>query len=213
MAIEHVSDVSPLRLYAGSLLSVIIKTQRLLLRAPVLGDAARISLLAGDHDVASVTGTIPHPYSEAMAAEWIRGLHAGEEGVAFAIDLSGGLIGCVGYRVHGETHAEMGYWIGKPFWGMGYATEASRALILHAFEKEGFAYLTAGHFRENPASARVITKLGFEPSGEVLRDCAARAGKARCLTYRLSRDRALAVLRPDLEESPMASVRSSPDRK
>ena len=70
--------------------------------------------------------------------------------------------------------------------GLGYATEAARAIILHAFQKEAFDYLTAGHFRENPASARVIAKLGFERSGEVLRDCAATGGKARCITYRLT---------------------------
>ena len=87
----------------------------------------------------------------------------------------------------------MGYWIGKPYWGMGYATEAARALILYAFAKERFDYLTVGHFKENPASARVIAKLGFEPSGEMLRDCAARNNKARCLTYRLTRERALAI--------------------
>lgn len=168
-----------------------LKTERLLLRAPVLADAASISLLAGDYEVASMTGTIPHPYSEEMAVDWIQSLHAGEEGVAFAIDLAGALIGCVGYRATDKSHAEMGYWIGKPYWGMGYATEAAQALILYAFQKEKFAYLTVGHFKENPASARVIAKLGFKPSGEVLRDCAARGNKARCLTYRLSRERAL----------------------
>jgi len=104
----------------------------------------------------------------------------------------GALIGCVGYRAHDKAHAEMGYWIGKPYWGLGYATEAARAIILHAFQKEAFGYLTVGHFRENPASARVIAKLGFERSGELLRDCAATGSKARCLTYRLTRDRALA---------------------
>jgi [ribosomal protein S5]-alanine N-acetyltransferase len=173
---------------------VSIKTDRLSLRAPALADAARISLLAGDYDVASMTGTIPHPYSEAMASQWIAGLHAGEEGVAFAIDRLGSLIGCVGYRARDKTHAEMGYWIGKPYWGLGYATEAARALILYAFAQENFDYLLGGHFKENPASARVIAKLGFEPSGELLRDCAASGLKARCLTYRLSRDRALALL-------------------
>ena len=171
-----------------------IRTQRLLLRAPVLADAASISLLAGDYEVASMTGTIPHPYSEEMAVDWIQSLHAGEEGVAFAIDRAGALIGCVGYRATDKIHAEMGYWIGKPYWGMGYATEAAQALILYAFQKENIAYLTVGHFEENPASARVIAKLGFEPSGEVLRDCAARGNKARCLTYRLYRERALAVV-------------------
>jgi ribosomal-protein-alanine N-acetyltransferase len=183
---------------------VAIRTERLLLRAPVLADAASISLLAGDYEVASMTGTIPHPYSEEMAVDWIQSLQAGEEGVAFAIDRAGALIGCVGYRATEKTHAEMGYWIGKPYWGMGYATEAARALILHAFAKERFDYLTVGHFKENPASARVIAKLGFEPSGEVLRDCAARNNKARCLTYRLTRERALAFLRPGQEALPFS---------
>ena len=124
-----------------------------------------ISLLAGDYDVASMTGTIPHPYSEQMAAEWISSALAGEEGVVFAIERSGALIGCTGYRAFGGDHAELGYWIGKPYWGMGYATEAVRALILHAFETGGFAYLTAGHFSDNPASARIIAKFGFAPRG------------------------------------------------
>jgi ribosomal-protein-alanine N-acetyltransferase len=183
------------------LAAVIIRTERLLLRAPAIADAARISLLAGDFEVASMTGTIPHPYSEEMAADWIRSHQDGEEGVAFAIDLGGDLIGCVGYRAYDAVHAEMGYWLGKPYWGFGFATEAARALIRHVFQTEGFDYLTCGHFRENPASARVIAKLGFEPSGEVLRDCAARGNKSRCVTYRLTRERALAPVPPDLPET------------
>ena len=179
--------------------AVAIRTERLLLRAPALSDARAIAELAGDYEVASMTGTIPHPYDVDMAVDWIESLDAGEEGVAFAIDLGGDLIGCVGYRATEQDHAEMGYWIGKPYWGRGYATEAARALIRYAFERERFDYLTVGHFKENPASARVIAKLGFEPSGEMLRDCAASNNKARCLTYRLTRERALANLRPDLE--------------
>jgi RimJ/RimL family protein N-acetyltransferase len=162
------------------------------LREPLLSDAARIGLLAGDFDVASMTGTIPHPYSEQMAAEWIGSALAGDEGVVFAIVRSGALIGCTGYRAFGEDHAELGYWIGKPYWGMGYATEAVRALILHAFETGGFDYLTVGHFSDNPASARIIAKFGFAPLGKELRDCAARGARAHCLTYRLDRDSALA---------------------
>lgn len=174
--------------------AVVIRTERLLLRAPALSDARAIAELAGDYEVASMTGTIPHPYDRDMAVDWIESLDAGEEGVAFAIDLGGDLIGCVGYRATEQDHAEMGYWIGKPYWGRGYATEAARALIRYAFERERFDYLTVGHFKENPASARVIAKLGFEPSGEVLRDCAARKARSRCLTYRLYRDKALAGL-------------------
>jgi ribosomal-protein-alanine N-acetyltransferase len=164
----------------------------LLLRTPALSDAVRISLLAGDYDVASMTGTIPHPYSEEMAADWLASVLAGEEGVVFAIERSGALIGCTGYRAFGDDHAELGYWIGKPYWGMGYATEAVRALILHAFEADGFDYLKVGHFSDNPASARIIAKFGFVPQGREQRDCAARGARAPCLTYRLDRAAALA---------------------
>jgi ribosomal-protein-alanine N-acetyltransferase len=169
-----------------------IRTPRLLLRTPVLQDSGRISLLAGDYDVASMTGTIPHPYSEDMAAAWIASVIDGEEGVVFAILRADLLIGCIGYRAFGEDHAELGYWIGKPYWGQGYASEAVRALILHAFERDGFDYLNVGHFTDNPASARVIAKFGFVPQGRQVRDCAARGVKAHCLVYRLDRHAALA---------------------
>jgi len=98
-----------------------IGTPRLVLRPPLASDAARISLLAGDYDVASMTGTIPHPYNEQMAAEWIASVLAGEEGVVFAVERSGALIGCTGYRAFNGDHAELGYWIGKPYLGLGYA--------------------------------------------------------------------------------------------
>jgi RimJ/RimL family protein N-acetyltransferase len=175
------------------LFAMTIRTDRLLLRAPLASDAARIALLAGDYDVASMTGTIPHPYDEEMAVDWITSLEKGEEGVAFAVERAGAVIGCVGYRAIDDVHAEIGYWIGKSYWGLGYATEAARALIRHVFAEEGFDYLTAGHFQENPASARVIAKLGFEPAGETLRDCAARGGQAHCIVYRLTRARASAL--------------------
>jgi [ribosomal protein S5]-alanine N-acetyltransferase len=171
-----------------------IRTPRLLLRGPELADASRISLLAGDYDVASMTGTIPHPYSEKQAAEWLASVLGGEEGVVFVIARSGTLIGCTGYRAFANDHAELGYWIGKPYWGMGYATEAVRALVTHAFATDGFDYLTVGHFSDNPASARVIAKVGFTPQGKEVRDCAARDEKAHCLIYRLDRATARAEL-------------------
>ena len=139
-----------------------------------------------------MTGTIPHPYSEQMAAEWIDSVLAGEEGVVFAILRSDALIGCTGYRAFGPDHAELGFWIGRPYWGLGYATEAVRALIVYAFETDGFDYLTVGHFRDNPASERIIAKFGFTPQGATERESAARGIKAQCLTYRLNRAEALA---------------------
>lgn len=172
-----------------------LKTQRLTLRPPALTDAACVSLLAGEYEVASMTATIPHPYSQELAAEWIGEVGRGEEGVVFMIELGGTVIGCTGYRAFGDDHAELGYWIGKPLWGNGYATEAVSALIAHAFDSDGFDYLLAGYFSDNPASARVIEKLGFMARGGGLRDCVARGTSAHCTTARLDRDQAMALFR------------------
>ena len=152
------------------------------MRPAAIADAARVSLLAGDFDVACMTGTIPHPYSEQMAAEWIAGALEGEEGVVFMIDQGERLIGCTGYRAMAADYAELGYWIGKPYWGQGYATEAVGALIAHAFDADGFDHLMASHFTDNPASAVILRKLGFVAHGEELRDCAARGATTDCLT-------------------------------
>lgn len=107
------------------------QTQRLVLRPMVLTDAPDIQHLAGDRDIASTTSHIPHPYEEGMAEEWIRSRQAvfdAGEGVAFAIarrsDTSYiGNIGLVLSQPH--ANAEMGYWIGKPYWNRGYGTEAA----------------------------------------------------------------------------------------
>ncbi|MFD0985879.1 GNAT family N-acetyltransferase [Methyloligella solikamskensis] len=165
-----------------------LQTSRLILRPLSMGDAGRIALLAGDRDIARMTASIPHPYSEWQAAEWLKSVAAGEEGTVFAIEAEGRLIGCTGYRSDdgGET-AEIGYWIGKPFWGNGYATEAVSEVISHAFATESFDALIGGHFEDNPASARVLAKLGFKRCAEELRACESREGKARCVLYRLAR--------------------------
>ncbi len=85
-------------------------------------------------------------------------------------------------------------------------TEAVRALIAHAFDADGFDYLMAGHFTDNPASAAVLRKLGFLAQGGELRDCAARGTRTECLTYRLDRAQALANLRGPLNGSRPANV-------
>jgi len=170
-----------------------IKTKRLVLRGLDVSDAARLSLLAGDYDIASMTATIPHPYSEQQAAEWIDSVKVGDEGVVFGIEREGLLIGCTGYRAFGDDHAELGYWIGKPYWGQGYASEAVAALIGQAFDANAFDYVTAGHFADNGASERVLQKLGFVAQGTEERDCLARGDTAKCVTYRLDRVLAAAL--------------------
>jgi len=173
---------------------MIIQTKRLSLRALHLRDAARLALLAGDFDVARMTAVIPYPYSEQQAAEWVRDVEAGEEGVVFGIERDELLIGCTAYRAHDASHAEIGYWIGRPYWGHGYATEAVEALIGYAFWRDSFAYLIGGHFEDNSASARVMEKLGFIAVGEEMRHCQARDREQRALLYRLTREQAEARL-------------------
>jgi len=172
-----------------------IRTQRLSLRPLGHADAASLSALAGDFDVASMTGMIPHPYSEEAARAWVDRVGQGEEGIVFAVMRGRSLIGCSGYMPMDADHAELGYWIGKPYWGAGFATEAVRAVIAHAFDAYDFNYLRAGHFVDNPSSQRVLDKLGFSPEGEEMRDCAARGAQVHCFTYRLDRERAAKALR------------------
>ncbi|MEM7400114.1 MAG: GNAT family N-acetyltransferase [Pseudomonadota bacterium] len=172
-----------------------IRTRRLSLRPLDHNDVRQMSLLAGDFDVARMTGMIPHPYSETAARAWVDRVGQGEEGVVFAVTRDRTLIGCSGYMPMDAEHAELGYWIGKPYWGAGFATEAVRAVVAHAFDAHGFEFVRAGHFQDNPSSQRVLDKLGFAPEGGEMRDCVARGEPVHCLTYRLDRGRAAAALR------------------
>lgn len=167
-----------------------MKTERLLMRPLEPADAPRIAQLAGAWEVAAMTGRIPYPYSEAEAQHWLTGLADGE--VVFGITLQGALIGICGYTPDGKGAAEMGYWIGKNYWGNGYATEAARALMEHGFKKGGIKRFTCCHFTENDASARVIAKLGFRRLGHCSGWCAARGMELPTLRY--ERRRPLAAL-------------------
>ncbi len=114
---------------------------------------------------------IPHPYEEGMAEEWIS-THAAtfEAGraVDFAITLraDGSLLGAIGLRDISVGHqAELGYWIGVPYWGQGYCTEAARAVIVYAFTTLDLFRVHAHHFSCNPASGQVLRKLGMKHEG------------------------------------------------
>jgi len=169
-----------------------MRTQRLLLRALDYRDARRIALLAGDWDVARMTGRIPHPYSDELAQQWISDLAEGER--VWGIIHQGVLVGLCGYMLE-DNAAEIGYWIGKPWWGRGFATEAAAALIDHCFHELGFERVTCGHFVDNPASARVISKLGFRYTGVELVWCEARQAKVETLKYERLREARSARIR------------------
>jgi RimJ/RimL family protein N-acetyltransferase len=137
----------------------VLETARLVLRAPRFEDARRVAGLAGDRRVAENTARIPHPYSIKDAREWIDS--AISQSAVFMITVNGEVIGACGLE-EGQGTPELGYWIGAPFWGCGYATEAARGLIGHAFGNLGYKALVASARVSNPASRRVLEKCGFE---------------------------------------------------
>lgn len=155
----------------GNRMQIII-SPRLQLRPLTEADADRIAVLAGVWEVASMTGRIPYPYSRVKALQWISDLADGE--VVRGIEHQGELIGICGYSPATNGAVEIGYWLGKDYWGKGFATEAARALIGYAFNKAGVKRITCGHFAENAASARVIRKLGFKEIGREPHWCEAR---------------------------------------
>lgn len=150
-----------------------LQTERLVLRPFHLEDAPIVQRLAGDMDIARNTATIPHPYEDGVAERWI-GTHRERfekgESAVFAVTLrpDGQLVGAIGLEINQESvRAELGYWIGKPFWGLGYCTEGARAVLRYAFEDLGLHRVFAVHFKRNPASGRVMQKLGMRHEGSM----------------------------------------------
>lgn len=148
-----------------------IHTERLILRPFMLEDGAEVQRLAGDRAIASVTLTIPHPYEDGIAQDWIKthpkSFAEGKE-VVFAITFTetNMLCGAIGLGINREhNRAELGYWIGKPFWGNGYCTEAALAVIKYGFESLGLYRIHSSHFSSNPASGRVMQKIGMRYEG------------------------------------------------
>ena len=161
-----------------------ITTPHLCLRPLTAADAPEITRLAGDWDIARMTALIPHPYTLADAQSFIAAV---DDANTFAIERDGALVGCCGARPVSGTY-EIGYWVGKPYWGRGMATQAARALIAHLRTREPGCVITISHMTENEASARVIQKLGFRRTGEKQTFCVARAAPVPSLTYRYPQD-------------------------
>ena len=148
-----------------------LETERLVLRPFHAADAPEVMRLAGDAAIASTTMNIPHPYDLGMAEAWIGSHQEGfDEGrlVNFAITLreEDRLVGAIGLVVApAHAHAELGYWIGREHWNRGYATEAAQAVVRHGFEAVDLHRIHARHFARNPASGRVLQKIGMRHEG------------------------------------------------
>jgi RimJ/RimL family protein N-acetyltransferase len=159
-----------------------IRTPRLRLRSLQASDAEAIARFAGDWDVARMTARIPHPYTVDDALAFIA--ERGDE-LRYAVVLEATLVGCIGARATESGQFEIGYWIGKPYWGRGIATEAASALIRELQSKWPERAIVAGHASDNPASQRVLEKLGFRRTGQGRRWSVAREQELTCILYEL----------------------------
>jgi len=152
-----------------------LETTRLVLRPFTLADVPAVQRLAGDFAVADTTLHIPHPYPPEAAENWIR-THperfAQGIGFSFAITLreTGEVCGAIGLHPEQQhQRAEIGYWLGVPYWNRGLMTEAAAAVVEYGFSVLGLNRIYASHFTRNPASGRVMQKIGMTFEG-VLRE-------------------------------------------
>src|SRR4051812_2921679 len=145
----------------------VLQNERFILRAFRLEDAAGVVPLIGARGVAATTLRIPHPYSSEDFTHFVNHLQNEAEPV-FALTLrpEGSVIGAIGLRID-EAHrrAELGYWIGTPYWARGFATEAAAAMLRYGFEDLQLHRIFAEHFAHNPASGRVLAKIGMRHEG------------------------------------------------
>jgi len=162
-------------------------TERLILRAPRDQDAEPIANLADNRHVAEMLARMPHPYGVGHARAFVQMERQRRAGAGYAITLigTGTLVGCAGVNLT-ERGLELGYWIGEPYWGRGFATETAHALVDIAFRETASAVLQASCRVINPASRRVIHKCGFQYAGQGMMNSLA-AGQVPIERYRLDR--------------------------
>jgi RimJ/RimL family protein N-acetyltransferase len=147
-----------------------LHSSRLILRPFSPADAPAVQRLAGDAAIAEMTLNIPHPYVNGMAESWIAthpDAWAAGTAVTFAITTkTHDLCGVVSLHiVRAHDRGELGYWIGRPYWGQGFATEAVGALLAFAFGTLALHRVEASHLPRNPASGRVMQKVGMQREG------------------------------------------------
>jgi RimJ/RimL family protein N-acetyltransferase len=164
----------------------ILETERLVLRAPRAEDAEALARLINDRRIAVNTARVSHPYGVEDAKQFIAAVNRQGGEVAFVVTLDDALIGGCGVA-RSDSGAELGYWVGVPFWGQGYATEAARAVIDYAFTGLGHEVLEAGARVSNPASRRVLEKCGFQWTGVRLARVRAINSAAPADRFRLDR--------------------------
>lgn len=171
-----------------------LKTDRLTLRPFTLDDVVEVRPLVSEREIAATTLNIPHPYPAGEAENWIskhKPFYDEGKAVTFAIILSetGKLLGAIGLGIKRKhSHAEMGYWIGKPYWNKGYCTEAAREILNYGFKMLDLNRIHSHYMTKNPQSGRVMQKMGMSYEG-TLRQHVMKDGEYQDLAiYAITKD-------------------------
>ncbi len=163
-----------------------IRTERLVINPLCEADAVPMAAIINDPDVAPMMANFALPYTEDMARARIAGTRFRDRiGFFAAIRLGAEMIGGIGI---GGAPADTAYFLGRDHWGRGYGTEAMTGFLDEMFARYPVDVIEAGAFHDNPASQRVLEKLGFERVGESMETSKARLEPALCFKYRLARD-------------------------
>lgn len=175
----------------------VIETPRLRLRRFHDDDAERLVELANHPEISHMLGSMPHPYMLKHALEFLDSISDLSDGAEqFAITLknkAGTLVGSIGYgppTAQGKSldETDFGYWIGMDYWGQGYASEAARAVIAYGFEETGLDAIDTEYLTINPASGKVLGKLGFIRIGERTVHSCGSGERKPSIHVRLTRD-------------------------
>lgn len=165
------------------------RTERLLLRPGWAEDAPALARAIAEEAIVRNLATAPWPYDLENARAYLATERKPSEASFLIFRRTNGaprLIGSGGLGRNPEGQVELGYWISRPHWGLGYATEAGRTIVNIARDGLRLRKLSAGHFLDNPASGRVLEKLGFRPTGTVAsRYSCGRGAEAPCKLFEL----------------------------
>lgn len=149
-----------------------------ILRKWQTGDEASLAALANNHKIwINLKDVFPHPYTLADAHDWVKFAHNQAEN--YAIEYEGKAVGGIGLLFKDDIYrknAEIGYWLGEPYWGLGIISEAIKQVVNHAFAQYEINRIYAGVFEYNPASMRVLEKAGFEKEA-ILKKSLVKEGK------------------------------------
>ena len=162
-------------------------TDRLVLTTPTLAHVPEMAILANNKTIYAVLSRLPHPYAESDGVFFVENIARGPEEFAWSILRDGHYIGGMGLHLLPDQLPELGYWLGEPHWGQGYATEAAHAVVAAA-RTAGYPALRSRALLSNAGSRNVLRKVGFIETGEAVDETGTLTGR-RLMQMRLEFDR------------------------